>query len=131
MTHDPTDRLLGWAEVRTLIGLGRTTAWRLRQAGDFPEPVQLSPGRVAWRAREIAAWNESRSAHPQTPAPPAPARCRSAAPQRRPSQAAPVARRPEPESTLPSTPTQTPPTLAQPVRRRRPAVAEGQLGFDF
>lgn len=57
----PADRLLAWPRVRDLTGLSRTTAWRLQKAGDFPLPVQISPGRVGWRESEIAAWNESRT----------------------------------------------------------------------
>lgn len=63
MAHrEGLERFLGWRQVKALTGLGRTTAWRMRQAGDFPDPVPISPGRVAWRERDIAAWNESRGA---------------------------------------------------------------------
>ena len=63
MAHEAgVDRFLGWRQVRDLTGLGRTTAWRMRCAGDFPQPVPISPGRVAWRERDIVAWNESRGA---------------------------------------------------------------------
>jgi len=54
MAHEAgVDRFLGWRQVRDLTGLGRTTAWRMRCAGDFPQPVPISPGRVAWRERDI------------------------------------------------------------------------------
>ena len=62
MAHEDLDRFLGWRQVRELTGLGRTTAWRLRRAGDFPEPVPISPGRVAWRERDIVVWNATRGA---------------------------------------------------------------------
>jgi predicted DNA-binding transcriptional regulator AlpA len=60
--HHPAqeDRLLPWRQVKELTGLSRTTAWRLQKAGDFPAPLVISPGRVGWRARDIAAWNGSR-----------------------------------------------------------------------
>ena len=54
------ERWLGWRQVHDLTGLGRTTAWRMRREGDFPDPVPISPGRVAWRERDIAAWNATR-----------------------------------------------------------------------
>lgn len=54
------ERLISWRTVRDLTGLSRTTAWRLQKTGDFPRPVAISPGRVAWREREIAAWQASR-----------------------------------------------------------------------
>ena len=56
------DRLLSWPKVRELCGgLGRTTVYTLRMAGDFPPPVTLSPGRVAWREADIRAWLASRT----------------------------------------------------------------------
>lgn len=50
------DRLLAWRQVRDLTGISRTTAWRLQNAGTFPKPVHISPGRVGWRESEVAAW---------------------------------------------------------------------------
>ncbi len=130
MAHeDGLERFLAWRQVRNLTGLGRTTAWRMRQAGDFPEPVPISPGRVAWRARDIAAWNESRGTQP-APRPPAPG------PINLPS---PLTTRPTPRRTIappdkapepPAKPNAIRPKPA-PRRRGRTMVAEGQLGFDF
>jgi len=126
MAHeDGLERFLGWRQVRELTGLGRTTAWRMRQAGDFPEPVPISPGRVAWRQRDIARWNESRGsipepepgARPITPTPPRPREDRVvAAPTAKPNPS-PSSRGSKPKS--------------RPRRRTGPAIADGQLGFDF
>lgn len=56
-----SDRLLSWPQVRPLVGdIGRTTAWRMQQAGKFPAPVPVSPNRVAWREQEIRAWQAAR-----------------------------------------------------------------------
>ena len=40
-------RMLRLAAVRARTGLSTTTIWRLRRRGEFPNPVQLSPGCVA------------------------------------------------------------------------------------
>jgi predicted DNA-binding transcriptional regulator AlpA len=49
--------LLSWSQVRPLIGnQGRTTWWRAIRRGEAPAPVQVSPGRVAWRESDICAW---------------------------------------------------------------------------
>jgi predicted DNA-binding transcriptional regulator AlpA len=42
---------------RLVPTLGRTTRWRLRKLNppQFPEPVKLSPKRMAYRAADIAA----------------------------------------------------------------------------
>lgn len=34
----------------------RSTRWRERQEGRFPEPVMISKGRIAYRAEDIEAW---------------------------------------------------------------------------
>lgn len=51
------ERYLGWHEVQPLFGgISRTTAWRGVRDGWLPAPVQVSPGRKAWRASDVAAW---------------------------------------------------------------------------
>lgn len=125
MAGDDGPRLLKWPQVRARVDLGRTTVWRLRRADDFPDPVPISPRRVAWRECDITAWIERRGAPaarrppPQPPGPPErPAEVRVSP---RPAPATPAGREPDP-------PQRTPPG---PVRRLRSRVAEGQLGFDF
>lgn len=132
MAHEAgVDRFLGWRQVRDLTGLGRTTAWRMRCAGDFPQPVPISPGRVAWRERDILAWNESRGlvipAPPQAPAKPSP----------RPAEPC-VLPRGQGAAPAASAPPRPSPTVRASgavrtvsTRRSRSVVAEGQLGFDF
>lgn len=122
------ERWLGWRQVHDLTGLGRTTAWRMRQDGDFPDPVPISPGRVAWRARDIAAWTATRG-ETLPPRPPRKPRC---APEPTPAPSdhhAPTA----PVAPSPPTPPAHQLSAARPQRHRRtrPAIAEGQLGFDF
>lgn len=130
MTANPTepfglgphaDRLLSWREVRVRTGLSRTTAWRLQNAGAFPRPVALSPGRVGWRETEIAAWTANLG--PRAPAPavrPAPIQAKE------PGLA--------PPHVLDIAPAALPPVAGPaPVRRGRRKIraAPGQLSFDF
>lgn len=122
------ERWLRWRQVHDLIGLGRTTAWRMRKDGDFHHPVPISSGRVAWRERDIAAWNATRGLDrpvrpPRQPSPPS---------ERRP---------PEPHVLGPPPNAQGDATTrslaagakpkSKPAKRPRNSVAEGQLGFDF
>ena len=53
-------RLIRLAQVTHRVGLSATTIWRQRHAGRFPQPVQISPGCVAWREADVDAWIESR-----------------------------------------------------------------------
>jgi len=127
MAHDDgLERFLGWRQVRELTGLGRTTTWRLRQAGDFPEPVAITPGRVAWRARDIARWNESRGR--MTPEPDPATRPIRPAPSR-PREDRVIGSKVSKPNPSPSRGGSKPKT--RPRRRTGPVVAEGQLGFDF
>jgi predicted DNA-binding transcriptional regulator AlpA len=45
-------------------GVHYQTAYRMRQRDphSFPAPVQLSPGRIAWRRVDLERWNEQRTA---------------------------------------------------------------------
>lgn len=113
-----SDRLLPWRKVKDLTGISRTTAWRLQNAGDFPRPVVVSPGRVAWRERDVIAWKETHSPRGAL-APPAPARPAAEA----------RAREPRPPATRPPAPVRPPPA-SRPGQRRsqRPS---SQMSFDF
>ncbi|SFZ85407.1 transcriptional regulator, AlpA family [Devosia enhydra] len=57
------DRLIDEKECRKLTTLGRTTRYRLRDIGLFPEPVAISPGRRAYRLSEIQAWIAGKWVH--------------------------------------------------------------------
>ena len=55
-------RMLTFKEVAERTSLPRTMIWRRRRAGDFPEPIQLTPGRIGWPEEEIDAWLAERAA---------------------------------------------------------------------
>ncbi|WP_375285414.1 helix-turn-helix transcriptional regulator [Marinicauda pacifica] len=57
-----TDGLLPIHEVARLTSLSRSTIYELRSQKDFPEPVKLSPRRVAWRPADIQNWLENKAA---------------------------------------------------------------------
>lgn len=120
---DAEDRLLPWKKVKDITGLSRTTAWRRQKAGDFPQPVVISPGRVGWRESDIAAWKASRG-H-RAPPPPKPALPpRSFAP-REPVEPPPPAPERPPQLALPTA------KRAQPRRRSRRSPGPDQLSFNF
>ncbi len=50
------EALLKREEVQRRTSLGRSKLFDLVAKGDFPKPVRLSPGRVAWVQSEIDAW---------------------------------------------------------------------------
>lgn len=127
MAYDGLDRFLPWRKVQDITGLGRTTAWRLRRTGDFPHPVPISPGRVAWRERDIAFWTETRgSPEALAHALASPRRSAPRPPERRTLKPAPASADLDALS-QPVTGSDAP----KPGRKARSATAEGQLGFDF
>ena len=54
------DRLLRRQEVEMIVGLGRSSIYRLMDSGTFPRSVKISRGAVRWRGNNIKAWLESR-----------------------------------------------------------------------
>ena len=47
-------------DVIELTTLSNSVIRRLMLRGEFPQPVQLAPNRVAWRKAEVEEWVESR-----------------------------------------------------------------------
>ena len=44
-----------------MLGISRTSLYRLLAAGKFPRPVHPLPGVTAWRAGEVRQWLRSHS----------------------------------------------------------------------
>ncbi len=53
-------RFLRLSEVRTRVGYGRATIYRLMAAGQFPRSYSLGARAVAWLESDIDAWIEAR-----------------------------------------------------------------------
>ena len=53
-------KIIRAAEVLEMIGLSRTTLWRLVKAGKFPAPLKLSVRARGWRLSDVEAWLDSR-----------------------------------------------------------------------
>ena len=47
-------------DVTEAIGLSKSTIWRMRKAGEFPQPIVLSKRAVGWRREDIEEWLENR-----------------------------------------------------------------------
>lgn len=57
------ERYIRLAELKPLIGLKSTSnIRRLIKAGRFPTPYRIADRAIAWRASDIAAWQENRAA---------------------------------------------------------------------
>ena len=65
------DQVLRWRQVRDVVGLSRSTLWRMSREGRFPQPVQLSSAAsVGWLKSEVEAWVRERAAQREAVIPP-------------------------------------------------------------
>lgn len=128
----PAGRYLPWKEVAFSTGLSRTTAWRLQRRGEFPRPYVISPGRVGYLEREIAAWKAS-CAHrtEQLPERRTLTPLKPSEPVERAAHPARAAPRPQPPGAL-ARAEGAPAKSAQPsTRRLRGRADQRQITFDF
>ena len=44
------------AELSKMLGMSKTTLWRLRQDEKFPKPVNIGDRMVFWKAKDIQEW---------------------------------------------------------------------------
>lgn len=51
-----SDQYLRSSAIAKEIAVHRTTLWRWVQMGNFPKPIQLSPGIWVWRKSTVDAW---------------------------------------------------------------------------
>lgn len=54
------DKLIRRKQMLELIGLSRTTQWRLEKAGRFPTRVRIGAGSVGWHLAEVEEWVKGR-----------------------------------------------------------------------
>jgi prophage regulatory protein len=60
-SFDPSAAVVRPKHLKEVIGVSATTAWRLRQLGQFPDPIRLSARSVGWRRVDLDAWLASRA----------------------------------------------------------------------
>jgi len=54
------DRILSVADLTRLLGVSRTTVWRMTRDGLLPTLIEISPNRRGLPASEYRAWLASR-----------------------------------------------------------------------
>ena len=48
-------------QLTAIVGLSRSTIYRLVKAGNFPKPIRIGINSLAWRMDEIHEWIDSRN----------------------------------------------------------------------
>ncbi len=54
------DKIVRTAELTNILGLSRTTIWRLESRGHFPKRLRLTNRAVGWRHADIMQWLASK-----------------------------------------------------------------------
>ena len=52
----PIDGLLDTDDVLRLTKISRSTLWRFRREGSFPEPQRIGMRKLMWRRSAVEAW---------------------------------------------------------------------------
>lgn len=60
------DEVLRFTALRRMVGLSRSTIWRLERKGLFPKRRQISPHLVGWVNSEVQEWITKRKPVLQT-----------------------------------------------------------------
>lgn len=60
--------ILRLPEVKQLVGLGKSSIYRMMDEGYFPRRVNLGSRAVGWRAGDVRAWLQSRMELREAPA---------------------------------------------------------------
>lgn len=60
-------RFIRPTEVLRMIGVSRTTLWRMVQAGAFPAPVRITDRSRGYVLEDVEAWMKSRAEPRATP----------------------------------------------------------------
>ena len=54
-------KILRRKDVEEIVGLSRSTIYKLMSTGAFPSSIRLGPRAVGWRLSDIEAWIEFRA----------------------------------------------------------------------
>jgi len=57
---DDSERILRTKDVLELVGLSRSTIWRMQRSGTFPQCVNLSTNRIGWLYSDVMEWVRTR-----------------------------------------------------------------------
>ncbi len=57
---DKADRIIRIKKLIDMVGLSRTTIWRMENYGSFPKRVSLGANSVGWKLSEINQWLENK-----------------------------------------------------------------------
>ena len=60
------DRIIGSAELKSMVPYSNMHFWRMEKDGRFPKRIRLGANRVGWSLKEITAWIDAKKAERDT-----------------------------------------------------------------
>lgn len=60
MNEEVAMRIIKHQQLKDMVGLSRTTIWRMEREGKFPSRVRLGANTVGWLEEEVLSWLASR-----------------------------------------------------------------------
>ncbi|GGH18126.1 transcriptional regulator, AlpA family [Cribrihabitans marinus] len=61
MTELSNLKILRRRDIELIIGLSRSTIYKMIADGDFPQPIKIGARAVGWRESDVSEWLDSRS----------------------------------------------------------------------
>ena len=58
--NDDQDRILRIKEVQEIVGVSRSTIWRMERKDEFPARVPLGTSSIGWLKSDIEAWLQTK-----------------------------------------------------------------------
>ena len=52
--------IIGFKQLQPVVGLSRTTLWRMVRAKTFPAPLNFGTQSVGWKKNEVEKWLKAR-----------------------------------------------------------------------
>lgn len=57
--------LLDAVDLQAILGVSRTTLWRMTKAGEFPNPIKITANLTRWHRAEVDQWIADKAAEPR------------------------------------------------------------------
>jgi prophage regulatory protein len=58
--QDVTVLVVRMSRLVDMIGLSRSTIWKLLSEDKFPTPIRLGPRSIGWRIKDVEEWIQGR-----------------------------------------------------------------------
>ncbi len=57
--------LLDAIDLQAILGISRTTLWRITKTGEFPQQIKITKNLTRWHRAEVDQWIADKAAEPR------------------------------------------------------------------